>query len=144
MLEIEIVRQVSGELVEALDRLLPQLSSGTFPDRAALEELVRAEVTDLVIARDPVGRILGTLTLVVYRTPMGVHAWIEDVVVDTAARRQGVGKALTQFAIQRARERGAKAISLTSRPTREAANHLYQRLGFIQWETNLYRLPLKD
>ena len=144
MLKIEIVQQVSNELLEALDRLLPQLSSGPFPDRAALEALVRAEATDLLVARDAVGRVVGTLTLVVYRTPMGVHAWIEDVVVDAAARRQGVGEALTRFAVQRARQRGAKAISLTSRPAREAANRLYQRLGFIRWETNLYRLPLKD
>ena len=144
MLKIEIVQQVSNELLEALDRLLPQLSSGPFPDRAALEALVRAEATDLLVARDAVGRVIGTLTLVVYSTPMGVHAWIEDVVVDAAARRQGVGEALTRFAVQRARQRGAKAISLTSRPAREAANRLYQRLGFIRWETNLYRLPLKD
>jgi len=144
MLDVEMVCQVSDELVQALDRLLPQLSAGPFPDRAALEALVRAEAVDLVVARDALGHIVGTLTLVMYRTPLGAHAWIEDVVVDQAARRQGVGEALTRFAIRRARDRGVKAVSLTSRPAREAANRLYQRLGFTRWETNLYRLLLKD
>jgi len=144
MLDVEMVCHVSDELVQALDRLLPQLSAGPFPDRAALEALVRSEAADLVVAREASGRIVGTLTLVVYRTPLGVHAWIEDVVVDQAARRQGVGEALTRFAIRRARDRGVKAVSLTSRPAREAANRLYQRLGFTRWETNLYRLLLKD
>ncbi len=144
MVDIEIVDQVSDELLEALDRLLPQLASGPFPSRAMLEELAQAEATDLVVARDAIGRFVGTLTLAVYRTPLGVHAWIEDVVVDQTARRQGVGEELIRFAIWRARERGAKAVNLTSRPAREAANRLYQRLGFIRWETNLYRLPLQN
>ena len=144
MVDIEIVDQVSNELLEALDRLLPQLSAGPFPSRAMLEELARAETTDLLVARDAIGRFVGTSTLVVYRTPLGVHAWIEDVVVDAAARRQGAGEELIRFAIRRARERGAKAVNLTSRPAREAANRLYQRLGFIRWETNLYRLPLQN
>ena len=36
-------------------------------------------------------------------------------------------------------ELGAKTIDLTSRPSREAANRLYQRLGFEMRETNVYR-----
>ena len=143
MVDIEIVGQVTDELVLAMDRLLPQLTAGPFPDRSALETVVRSEASDLLVARDALGRIVGTLTLVVYRTPLGVHAWIEDVVVDQEARRQGIGEALTRFAIRRAARRGAKAVGLTSRPAREAANRLYQRLGFTRWQTNLYRLLLK-
>ena len=101
MVDIEIVGQVTDELVLAMDRLLPQLTAGPFPDRSALEIVVRSEASDLLVARDALGRIVGTLTLVVYRTPLGVHAWIEDVVVDQEARRQGIGEALTRFAIRR-------------------------------------------
>jgi ribosomal protein S18 acetylase RimI-like enzyme len=71
-----------------------------------------------------------------------VKAWIEDVVVDDAARGHGVGEALNLAAIEESRKRGAKNVSLTSRSSREAANRLYQRLGFEPYETNLYRFVL--
>ena len=79
----------------------------------------------------------------VFRTPAGVHAWIEDVVVDESARGQGMGEALTRAGIELAREKGARAVELTSRPAREAANRLYQRLGFKRRETNLYRMEME-
>ena len=87
-------------------------------------------------------RSVGTLTLVVFRIPTGVRAWIEDVVVDDAARGHGVGEALNQFALDLARGKGAKTVDLTSRPSREAANRLYQRIGFQPRETNVYRFDL--
>jgi len=80
------------------------------------------------------------MTLVVFRIPTGVRAWIEDVVVDEAARGRGVGEALNRVAIQRAHDAGARTVDLTSRPSREAANRLYSRLGFEQRDTNVYRL----
>jgi ribosomal protein S18 acetylase RimI-like enzyme len=88
------------------------------------------------------GAIVGSLTLALYRIPTGVKAWIEDVVVDADARGQGVGDALNRAAIDAARQRGAKHVSLTSRPSREAANRLYQRLGFELYPTTLYRYSL--
>jgi len=77
-----------------------------------------------------------------YRIATGLKAWIEDVVVDEAARGHGVGEALNLAALDEARRRGAKAVSLTSRPSREAANRLYQRMGFIPRDTNVYRYDL--
>ena len=88
------------------------------------------------------GRIVGSLTLVMYRIPTGLKAWIEDVVVDEAARGHGVGEALNMAALDEARRRGAKAVSLTSRPSREAANRLYQRIGFSPRDTHVYRYDL--
>ena len=88
------------------------------------------------------GVIVGSLTLVMYRIPTGLKAWIEDVVVDEAARGSGVGEALNFAAIDEARRRGAKAVNLTSRPSREAANRLYQRIGFSARDTNVYRYDL--
>ena len=86
--------------------------------------------------------VVGSLTLAFYRIPTGLKAWIEDVVVDESARGLGVGEALNVAAIDESRQRGAKNVSLTSRSSREAANRLYQRLGFEPYETNLYRFGL--
>jgi len=80
--------------------------------------------------------------LVTFRIPTGIRAWIEDVVVDESARGHGVGEALNQAAIQEARQKGAVTVDLTSRPSREAANRLYQRIGFVQRDTNVYRFSL--
>jgi ribosomal protein S18 acetylase RimI-like enzyme len=46
--------------------------------------------------------------------------------------------------IARARERSCVTVDLTSRPSREAANRLYQRAGFQLRETNLYRFDLRN
>jgi ribosomal protein S18 acetylase RimI-like enzyme len=136
---VEIVDAVDPVLVDALARLLPQLSKSSPPPTAAeLEEIVASPACSLLVARVD-GEIAGSLTLVVFRIPTGVRAWIEDVVVDGAARGKGVGEALNRFALDLAARLGSKTVDLTSRPSREAANRLYQRLGFIARETNVYR-----
>ncbi len=137
---IEIATAVDDELVAAFDRLIPQLStSSPAPGRDGLEEIVGNPETALFVARVD-GTIVGALTLAFYRIPTGRKAWIEDVVVDDAVRGRGVGEALSRAAVDEARRRGAKDVSLTSRPHREAANRLYQRIGFEQRVTNTYRL----
>ena len=141
-MRIERVRQADEQLVEALRRLLPQLSPGApAPGLAELMEVVAAPGTSVLVARDA-GAIVGSLTLVLYRTPIAVHAVVHDVVVDEAARGQGVGEALTREAIRLAQLAGAGRVELTSRPHREAAHRLYERLGFERHETNVYRLTL--
>jgi ribosomal protein S18 acetylase RimI-like enzyme len=137
---VEIVDQPTAEVVEALARLVPQLSSAPPPDAEQLATIM-AEGSTVFIARVD-GEIVGTLTLVMYRIATGLKAWIEDVVVDESARGQGVGEALNLAALDEARKRGAKAVSLTSRPSREAANRLYQRIGFSARDTNVYRYDL--
>ena len=133
------VHAVDDELVEAFDRLIPQLSSSSPPpSRDHLVALVGSEDTVLFVARVG-GRILGSLTLAFYRIPTGTKAWIEDVVVDADARGHGLGELLSRAALDEARSRGAKDVSLTSRPFRDVANRLYQRLGFEARETNVYR-----
>lgn len=139
MPEIVAVGTVDDALVAAFDRLIPQLSSSSPPPtREHLDALVSSDDTVLYIARVD-GRILGTLTLAFYRIPTGLKAWIEDVVVDDEARGRGVGELLNRAAIDEARARGAKDVSLTSRPSREAANRLYRRMGFEPRDTSVYR-----
>ncbi len=139
-MEIQLVTEVTDELVAAFERLIPQLSEARPPTRAELEDLVASPASTLYIVRDP--QIVATLTLSVFRTPTGVHAWIEDVVVDSAARGRGIGEVLTRAGIARAAELGAREVNLTSRPSREAANRLYQRVGFELRQTNTYRYKL--
>lgn len=141
---IEIVASVSEELVEAYDRLTPQLSSSNPPPpREALEDIVAAPATDIFVATDDEGTIVGTATLAVFQIPTGRRAWIEDVVVDDAARGTGVGGALTRAMVDRAGELGCTTVDLTSRPSREAANRLYLREGFEVRDTNVYRYHLR-
>ena len=148
-LQIAEATEVSDELVDAFRHLIPQLSSSAPPPgRAELEEMVRSPATMVLTARlavdgETTGDLVGTLTLVVFRIPTGVRAWIEDVVVDESARGRGVGDALTAAALDRARAAGARTVELTSRPSREAANRLYQRLGFELRNSNLYRYTLE-
>ena len=128
-------------LVEALATLIPQLSSSPPPTAEQLQQIVDAPDSVLYLAWLD-GRIVGCLTLAMYRMPTGVKAWIEDVVVDSSARGHGVGASLSLAAITEATRRGAKNVNLTSRPSCEDANRLYQRLGFVYYDTNVYRYKI--
>ena len=144
---ISRVTEVTEELVEALTRLVPQLSSSSpAPTAKELAQLVGTPGTILFVARADApgagGGIVGTLTLATFRIPTGVRAWIEDVIVDESVRGQRVGEMLTRAALDAAAAFGAKTVELTSRPSRVPANRLYQRMGFVARETNVYRYTL--
>lgn len=139
---VERATEVTPELISAFETLIPQLSSSNpAPIASELQEIVSSEASVLFVARVE-GKVVGSLTLATFRIPTGLRAWIEDVVVDSSARGHGVGEALNKAALDEARARGAVTVDLTSRPSREAANRLYQRLGFVQRETNVYRYTL--
>ena len=141
-IEIEEVVKVDDKLVAAMDRLIPQLSiSNKPPDRSSLEEIV-ASGSSVLLAALIDGEIVGSLTLVVFDIPTGKRAWIEDVVVDKKFRSNGIGKVMNQHAIGVAEKLGVNTVDLTSRPSREAANRLYKRLGFVQRDTNIYRFEI--
>ena len=142
--DVEVLSEVTGEAVEAFGRLLPQLSSSAPPlDAQALSAVVSADASTVLVARVG-GQIVGTLTLVTFPIPTGIRAWIEDVVVDESARGKEyggrrVGEALTAEAIKIAAQAGARTVDLTTRPSRVAAGRLYERLGFVQRDSRLYR-----
>jgi ribosomal protein S18 acetylase RimI-like enzyme len=139
-IRIDEATEVSEELVAAIGALVGQLSRSASPPSALeVEEIVRSPACRLLLARSEADAIVGTLTLVLFRIPTGVRARIEDVVVDTAARGQGVGEELSKAAIHLAEQAGARTVDLTSRPSREAANRLYRRLGFVERESTVYR-----
>ncbi len=144
-MRIEQCTRPDDTLLAAMARLIPQLTQNhPPPDAAALQALLAAPGSLLLAARTETGEILGLLTLIIYRVPTGVRARIEDVVVDEAARGQGLGAALVQEALRLARLAGANGVALTSNPRRQAANRLYRRLGFRIWQTNLYFFPFDE
>ncbi len=139
MIEIKQVKEITPEIVEAFSILIPQLTAKSeIPDKKYLEEIIKIQGTYLFTACNP--NIVGSITVVIINTPSGSKAWIEDVIVDENARGQNVGEKLVFFAIDFAKKLNIVSINLTSSPDRIAANRLYQKLGFILRETNVYRL----
>lgn len=142
---VTVVDQVTDSLATALGRLVPQLSSSSaVPSRQELQAIASSPATHLLVATDGNGEAVGMLTLAVFTIPTGVRAWIEDVVVDERVRGGGVGRSLVQHGLETAFAAGARTVDLTSRPSREAANRLYQRMGFALRETNVYRFTQQD
>jgi len=137
--DVEVVQEASDEVAGALGRLVPQLStSAQPPDMAAVQRIVSSQATTLLAARQD-GKIVGFLALVMFPIPTGFRAWIEDVIVDEAARGQGIGEALSRKALGIAEAAGARTVDLTTRPHREAAGRLYERVGFAARTTRVYR-----
>ncbi|WP_454899774.1 GNAT family N-acetyltransferase [Actinomyces sp.] len=148
---VELITAATPEIHEAMGRLLPQLSRSAAPmSEADVQRFLSQDSVHLFAFRpdeaDAQGNrpILGMLSLVAFEIPTGVRAWVEDVVVDEAARGQGAGFALVEAAVEHAKKVGARTVDLTSRPSREAANRLYQRAGFQLRETNVYRVTLEQ
>lgn len=141
LIDIVLTTVATQEILEAINRLIPQLSSSSKGmDFEDLDNLIRSDSVNFFIARQSgSSHIVGTLTLVVFPIPTGTRAWIEDVIVDVSVRGQGVGKSLVKEAIIRAQKLGAVTVDLTSRPSRVEANALYQSLGFRLRDTNVYR-----
>ncbi len=130
----------AAELHEALQRLVPQLSrSNPPPALDAVRAMLGHEAVTQFVARDDDGRIVGVSTLAVFPIPTARRAWVEDVIVDESVNGRGIGRQLTDAMLARARDLGCATVDLTSRPSREAANHLYRKVGFTQRETNVYR-----
>jgi ribosomal protein S18 acetylase RimI-like enzyme len=141
MIEIKPVKDITPEIVDAFSILIPQLTAKSeIPDNKRLKEIIETKNTYLFIACNP--KIAGSITVVVMNTPSGSKAWIEDVIVDKNARGQNIGEKLVSYAIDFAKRLNISSINLTSSPDRIAANKLYQKLGFILRETNVYRLTI--
>ena len=141
-LEIFEVKEACGSYVGPMNRLLAQLSSsGAGITLEQLQQLVDSNASHLFLGRYN-GEIVAMLTLGEYLAPTGRKMWIEDVVVDAAARGHSFGRAMVEHAIGFARELGDGVLMLTSRPSRVAANALYRSCEFEQKETNVYKMNI--
>jgi ribosomal protein S18 acetylase RimI-like enzyme len=143
-MNIKEVKRFNSKVYKALLRLLPQLDPDSeLPKKRNFKTILRSGNTHFFIAELENKEIAGMLTLAVYIIPTGTKAWIEDVVVDEVYRGKGIGKELMISAIEFAKSIGVKSVDLTSRPSRISANKLYQDLGFVLRETNVYRYTMK-
>lgn len=143
MIKVFEITEMSQRVYDAFERLIPQLSSSAkIPTWDELSDLISSKAGIVLAAveeDDPEEKILGTMTLVIFRIPTGLRAWVEDVVVDNAERGKGIGEKLIRAAIERAKTEGCRTIDLTSNPKREAAHRLYKRCGFEIRETCVFR-----
>jgi ribosomal protein S18 acetylase RimI-like enzyme len=135
----------AAALHAALQGLVPQLSRSNPPPTVdAVRAILAHEAITQFVARTGDGTIVGVSTLATFPIPTGWRAWVEDVIVDEASGGQGIGRLLTEAMLDRARALGCTTVDLTSRPSREVANHLYRKVGFRPRETNVYRFDLGD
>lgn len=143
MTEIVEVKDFIPAYTDAVQKLLEQLTNRPVKlTRTTLRKIISQENTHLFfLLADQ--EIAGMLTVGIYHSPTGGKAWIEDVVVDEKYRGQGLSKQLVTHAVRFVKEQGIPLIMLTSNPTRIAANKLYQKLGFEQKQTNVYRMNLE-
>jgi ribosomal protein S18 acetylase RimI-like enzyme len=143
-MKIVRIKRFNERVFEAVLRLLPQLAPDTaLPDKEYFESILASENIHFFIGELDDNIIVAMLTIGTYNTPTGTKVWIEDVVVDESQRGKGFGEEIMLFAIDYSKSLGAGSVSLTSRPSRIAANKLYHRIGFIQYETNVYKYLLK-
>ena len=141
--EIEKITAITPSVAASIVALVGQLSSlAKVPAKEELENIVNSPRTVLLAVRQS-DSLVGMLTLVIFAIPTGIRAIIEDVVVDARYRGQGIAEALTREALVQAEAAGARTVDLTSRPSREAANRLYQKLGFQKRDSNVYRYTLR-
>jgi ribosomal protein S18 acetylase RimI-like enzyme len=142
-MKVEIFEGAAEELAAAFEYLVPQLSkSNPPPGDDFVRAMLDSDAITQFVARDDDGRIVGVATLVIFPIPTARRAWIEDVIVDESINRRGIGTALTKAMLEHSRSTGCKTVDLTSRPKREAANHMYRKLGFVQRDTNVYRMVI--
>lgn len=140
---IEELQKVDSEDLGSIRDLIKQLSDDAQVLTAEdLQSIITSNQTHLFVAKDGEGNIIGMITLITYRIPYKMKGWIEDIVVDEKHRGKGVATGLIQHAIEEAKKYQVKSLNLTSNPTRERANSLYQKLGFVKRETNVYRMML--
>lgn len=142
-MNVRRITKYDDQIYESVNRLLPQLDLTVEPpSKEYLKEMLGSGNIHLFVAEDESGEIIGMLTLVAYPTITGRKLWVEDVVVDASSRGKGIGEKLTLAAIEFAHTLGSEEVKLTSRPSREAANRLYLRIGFVRYDTNVYRYDL--
>jgi len=143
-MRVRKIDDYSERVFNAILKLLPQLTPGTpLPSGEYVKTLLASESIHFFIAELDDDQIVGMLTIATYNIPTGLKVWIEDVVVDGSQRGMGLGKELINFAIEYSGSLGAKSVSLTSRPSRVEANELYRKMGFVQYETNVYKYNFK-
>ena len=99
---------------------------------AAFEQIERDSNHELIVA-ELNGEVIGTLHLMFLPSISfqgGLRSQVESVRVDKLYQGQGIGSDMMKWAIERAQERGAHVVQLTTHKSRVDAHRFYERLGF--------------
>ena len=136
---IEILHKFNENEFQDMKRLMSVLSNHT---ELTLDMLTTAMQSSKVYVIRDQERIIGTASLCPFSSPTGKKANIEDVVILPKYQGKGLGRRLMEKIIEDAGKLQPITLYLTSRPSRTAANILYQKLGFEQKETNVYFMKL--
>ena len=140
-MKIKEFTEYNPEIKNTVDSLLSLLLGTPAPiSELQLKAIITSNNSHLFFAMDDHEAYMGMMTVGIYYAPPGKTGWIEDVVVNEAFRRQGIGKKLIEFAIQFAKQQHVDLLTLTSRPQKVAANNLYKNIGFEKKETNVYKM----
>lgn len=145
MITISQLTGVTESSIAELNMLMQELRVGQSGNAvngvADMMSLLNDKNIIVTVVKDD-EKIVGAATLYIIPKIGKTVAYIEDVVVSSAYRGQGLGEKLIREVIEVAKSRNVRSVGLTSRPAREAANKLYQKVGFIRKETNVYKLAL--
>ena len=142
--EITVLSGDGTQEADALSRLLTQVSSSAAPlTPERVREVLRTPSTSVLVAKLD-GEIVGMALLLTLTAMSGNTGYVEEVVVDQAARGQHISTALMRRLLELAAQKGLRFVDLTSRASRDVANDLYQSLGFKLRETNCYRHNLDN
>lgn len=141
MIQIQKVTEFTPALAEEIRHLAKQ-EGDNYQDLTDddLKEMISYPTHTLLIARDiESGRAAGMILVMTYRIPYVRKAYLDDLVVDTDFRQRGIATQLFHTALDVAKESGAAYVDFTSKPARVAGNNLYEKLGFVSHDTNIYR-----
>lgn len=136
-IRIKTLNNVDDDTTKVICKLVRQLSvSSDLPTKEFLNELISSDNSDLYVMTYN-NEIIGMTVLCRCTMPTGVKYWIEDVTIDSKYRGKHLGKRLVKHILSTLPPHSN--VLLTSRPSRVAANAMYQKLGFFKRETNVYK-----
>ena len=115
-----------GSLREKFENPIPKSYYSAF-------ELIDTDPNHELIVAELDGEVIGTLHIMFLSSLSfqgGLRAQVESVRVDRHHQNQGIGSEMMKWAIQRAKDRNAHIVQLTTHKSRADAHRFYERLGF--------------
>jgi 8-oxo-dGTP diphosphatase len=110
--------------------LIPANASLSPTEVQAAAQRFRESLAMDVLVAEADGKVVGFLALSFVPVLSGLRALIDDLAVDPAYRRQGIGAALVEAAIQQANRRGATHLLMDTARGDPTARDFYQACGF--------------
>lgn len=136
---LDFIQRNFSDNWERVKDLVRQLDPSADPKEI---NLYRAILNGYVSRIYNAGDLVGMGWIFPRQTLLRKQAVIEDMIVDEKYRGAGRGESMLRDLLHWAKEQDCQVIELTTNPKREAANLLYQKVGFKLHPTNHYLLQL--